>query len=234
MDLVAAPGQLEAEFGRHGAGAAVGGITGDADLHESPPFPCGRRSPRRARLAGGSRRARAPARELVAEPGLLPLGVLPGADGDRLGQRSRSRRPAGTPPPPDADAVEPRRSGGCAFRQHRSHLLDQAAPHHLRGAARDPLVQDRPGHGEPTYHGGSPPCARALRCHQESGRPVSSAISMARAARCRPPPTGYPGSRRQAQRTRSRDRLAAITAPRPPGAVGSSGGSERPSINART
>ena len=35
VDLVAARGELDAEFGGDDAGAAVGGITGDADLHTS-------------------------------------------------------------------------------------------------------------------------------------------------------------------------------------------------------
>jgi hypothetical protein len=35
VDLVAARGELDAELGGDDAGAAVGGITGDADLHKA-------------------------------------------------------------------------------------------------------------------------------------------------------------------------------------------------------
>ena len=36
VDLVAAGGEFDAEFGRDDAAAAVGGVTGDADLHRLP------------------------------------------------------------------------------------------------------------------------------------------------------------------------------------------------------
>ena len=83
-----------------------------------------------------------------------------------------------------------------AFGEHRGDLLDQPALHHLLGAPRDPLVQHRPGHGQHNV----PRVQSRLRARrllpvgERVGR-VSSATSMARAARCRPPPR-KPGSSR--------------------------------------
>src|SRR3954462_9613759 len=65
------------------------------------------------------------AAELVPEPGLLTLGVLPGRDRDRL-------RDVLAPALPvkildgltDPDPVESGRAGGMSFGQHSGHLLD--------------------------------------------------------------------------------------------------------------
>ena len=193
-------------------------------------------SRRRAPPAAGSRRASARRpRELVPEPGLLPLGVLPGADGDRLGDRlPRRAGRAGTPPPrgcptpssPGAPARWP--SASTAATSSISPRL-----HHLLGPRRDPLVQHRPRHGEPHV----PRVDRALRPRRAAASrradwPVSSATSMARAARCRPPPAKPgiepagpahqleriepAGPRARAIAARGRDRAAARgTGPRP-------------------
>src|SRR2546423_466887 len=45
------------------------------------------------------------------------------------------------------------------------------------------------------YHGRITPVSRTSRCHQERDRPVSSATSMTRAARWRPPPANCRSSR---------------------------------------
>ena len=157
----------------------------------SPPRPRPRRS-RRASRSGGrvaSSVSTAPV-ELVAEPGLLPLGVLPRADGDGLGHRLARPLPVQVLHRlADPDPVESRRVRRGALRPAPRHLLDQAAPHHLLRPPRDPLVQHRPGHGEHNVpRVDACPRARAACCQCESGCPVSSATSMARAARWRPPP----------------------------------------------
>ena len=150
--------------------------------------------------------------ELVAEPGLLSLGVLAGARRDRL--RHRLARPATVQilhRLPHADAVESGRVGRMPLGQHRRHLLDQTAPNHLLGPADDPLVQ----HGARNREHNVPGVDRAPRAGQPpanrtAGGPVSSATSIARAARCRPPPRN-PGSSRLAQRSSSSGSSRAVT-----------------------
>ena len=140
----------------------------------------------------------------MPEPGLLPLGILPGADGDRLGRRSPGSAGRGdTPPPRGCPRCRGPGRRRVPFAQHRRHFLDQPAADHLLGPHLDPLVQHRPRRGEPHVPGRRcVPSPRARLCHSSSGCPVSSAISMAREARCRPPPA-KPGSSRAAQRTSS-------------------------------
>jgi hypothetical protein len=85
----------------------------------------------------------------MPEPGLLPLGVLPRADRDRL----RHGVPRALPVEvldrlPNADAVEPGRVRRVPFRQHGRRFLDQSAPHHLLGPPLNPRLKDGARRGE--------------------------------------------------------------------------------------
>src|SRR4051794_6438308 len=102
MDLMTPPGQVETKLGGHSARSAVRGIAGDPDFHLLAIgyglLAMGLNLPNRGadpvlpplRNLGGELLRRPGcveheyvAGKLVTKPGLLPLGVLPGSNGNR-------------------------------------------------------------------------------------------------------------------------------------------------------
>src|SRR4051812_39270439 len=62
--------------------------------------------------------------KLVTKPGLLPLGVLPSSNGNRLGHRvARALAVEILDRLTNPDPVQARRIGGVALRQDRRHFL---------------------------------------------------------------------------------------------------------------
>jgi hypothetical protein len=85
----------------------------------------------------------------MPEPGLLALCVLPSADGNGFGHRfPRSFSVQVLHCLTNPDSVEARCPGIMPLCQNCGNFLDEAAPDHLVRAARDPLVEHRPGCGE--------------------------------------------------------------------------------------
>lgn len=157
---------------------------------------------RRAARGTGGVQHQDVATKLMTEPRFLPLGVLACRGGDRRNRRSRGRRPCRTAtasrtpmpsiPGPSIGAPSANAAATSSSRPRSSIAVVRAR---MRWWRRWRGAVSR------TVHGVTTPCAFAAACHHDSGCPVRRAISIARAARCRPLPHD------------SRDRAARPSAP---------------------
>ena len=141
VNLVATPGERDPELGRDGARSAVRRIAGDADLHaraaaSDSASPNHRATAPCQSAAVGSRRVTRVGRQLVPEPGALPLRVLPRRDQYLVA--SRRARPSRRAP---VAAPRRSRSRSTPARSRESfasapHLVGPPVIEHRRRSAR--------------------------------------------------------------------------------------------------